>query len=104
MGQGAVTPVETKVKAGTAAAAACGLAMWALSRYVFKGTVPDVIASWVYALVPAAVTFAAGYAAKHTPRPDAAAPIYRDAALTGYTPTTGPPEPATPPPAEMPHP
>ena len=63
-------PVEAKVRAGSLAAAACGLAMWILGRYVFRGTVPDVVASWVYTAVPAAVTFAAGYAAKHTPRPD----------------------------------
>ena len=61
-------PVETKVKAGTAAAAVSGLALWALGRYVFRGDVPDVVASWVYAIIPALITFAAGYAAKHTPR------------------------------------
>ena len=49
--------VETKVKAGTAAAAAAGLVLWVLGRYVFKGA------------VPAALTFAAGYYAKHTSRP-----------------------------------
>jgi len=61
--------VETKVKAGTAAAAAAGLVLWVLGRYVFKGAVPDVVASWVYAAIPAALTFAAGYYAKHTSRP-----------------------------------
>ena len=30
-------PVETKVKAGTAAGAAAGLLLWALGRYVFRG-------------------------------------------------------------------
>jgi hypothetical protein len=60
--------VETKVKAGTAAAAAAGLVLWCLGRYVFKGAVPDVVASWVYAAVPALLTFAAGYYARHTPR------------------------------------
>jgi hypothetical protein len=67
-------PVELKVKAGTAAAAVAGLVLWVLGRYVFKGAVPDVVASWVYAIVPAAVTFAAGYLTRHTPRPDLAAP------------------------------
>ena len=66
-------PVETKVQASTAVAAVSGLALWALGRYVFKGTVPDVAASWVYAIVPGVLTFAAGYLARHTPRPDAAA-------------------------------
>jgi hypothetical protein len=62
-------PVETKVKASTAAAAVSGIVLWILGKYVFKGTVPDVIASWTYVLVPAVITFAAGYIAKHTPRP-----------------------------------
>ena len=62
-------PVETKVQASTAAAAVSGLALWTLGHYVFRTGVPDVVASWVYVLVPAAVTFGAGYLAKHTPRP-----------------------------------
>ena len=66
-------PVETKVKASTAASALAGLALWALGRYVFKGAVPDVVASWVYAIIPAALTFGAGYLAKHTPRAAVAA-------------------------------
>jgi hypothetical protein len=61
--------VETKVQASTAVAAVSGLALWALGKYVFKGDVPDVVASWVYVLVPGVLTFAAGYLAKHTPRP-----------------------------------
>ncbi len=63
-------PVETKVKASTAAAAVSGIVLWVIGRYVFKnGAVPDVVASWVYVAVPAVVTFAAGYLAKHTSRP-----------------------------------
>ena len=62
-------PVETKVQASTAVAAVSGLALWALGRYVFKGDVPDVVASWIYVIVPGVLTFAAGYLAKHTPRP-----------------------------------
>jgi hypothetical protein len=65
-------PVETKVKASAAAAALSGLALWALGRYVFKGDVPDVVASWVYVIVPSALTFGAGYLARHTPGPAAA--------------------------------
>jgi hypothetical protein len=69
-------PVETKVKASTAAAAVSGLALWAIGRYVFKGgAVPDVVASWVYVIVPSVITFAAGYLAKHTPRPVPAPPV-----------------------------
>ena len=67
--------IETKVQAGTGAAAVSGLALWALGTYVFRGGVPDVIVSWVYVLVPAALTFAAGYLAKHTPRPAAIQPV-----------------------------
>ena len=69
-------PVETKVKASTAAAALSGMALWALGRYVFKGAVPDVIASWTYVIIPALITFGAGYLAKHT---DGAAEITRKA-------------------------
>ena len=68
-------PIEAKVQAGTGAAAASGLALWLLGTYVFRGGVPDVIVSWVYVLVPAALTFAAGYLAKHTPRPAPAAAV-----------------------------
>lgn len=66
--------VEAKVQASSYAAAASGLALWALGTYAFKGAVPDVVVSWVYVAVPAALTFAAGYYARHTPRPDGAAP------------------------------
>jgi hypothetical protein len=62
-------PVEKKVQASTGAAAVSGLALWALGHYVFKDGVPDVVASWIYVLVPSVLTFAAGYLAKHTPRP-----------------------------------
>ena len=69
-------PIEKKVQASTAAAAVSGLALWSLGHYVFKGSVPDVVASWVYVLVPGVITFGAGYLAKHTPRPVApAAPV-----------------------------
>ena len=61
--------IEKKVQASTGAAAVSGLALWALGHYVFKGDVPDVVASWVYVLVPAVITFAAGYRAPHTHRP-----------------------------------
>jgi hypothetical protein len=62
--------IETKVQASTGAAAVSGLALWALGHYVFKGSgVPDVVASWVYVLVPGLLTFAAGYLARHTSVP-----------------------------------
>jgi hypothetical protein len=46
-----------------------GLLLWIAGRYVFKGSVPDVVASWVYVAIPSVITFMAGYAARHTPRP-----------------------------------
>jgi len=39
-------------------------------RTCFKGSVPDVVVSWTYVIVPSALTFGAGYLAKHTNRPD----------------------------------
>ena len=87
-----MAPVEQKVQASTAAAAVSGLALFALGRYVFKGAVPDVVASWVYVIVPSVITFAAGYLAKHTPRPgDAPAAT----APSGIVPDR--PEPSAPP-------
>jgi hypothetical protein len=67
-------PVETKVTASTAAAAVSGLALWTLGHYVFKTGVPDVVASWTYVIIPALITFAAGYLARHSPRPAAVPP------------------------------
>ena len=78
-------PVETKVKASTAAAALSGLALWALGTYVFKGGVPDVVVSWVYVIIPGALAFGAGYLAKHTARPSDAPAVGRP--LTGMPPT-----------------
>jgi hypothetical protein len=67
-------PIERKVQASTAAAAVSGLVLWAMGTYLFKGNVPDVVTSWVYALVPAGITFAAGYLARHQARPGDPAP------------------------------
>lgn len=68
-------PVETKVQASTWAAAVSGLALWALGTYVFQGSVPDVVVSWTYVIVPSALTFGAGYLARHSPRPAAVQPV-----------------------------
>jgi hypothetical protein len=68
-------PVETKVKASTAAAALSGLVLFTLGRYVFKGDVPDVVTSWVYAIVPGLLAFGAGYLARHTVRPGDPVPV-----------------------------
>jgi hypothetical protein len=63
---------ESKVKASTTAAAVSGMTLWLLGKYVFKGDVPDVLASWVYVIVPGVLAWAAGYWAPHTHRPDLA--------------------------------
>lgn len=81
--------VEKKVQASSAAAVLSGAALWALGRYVFKGTVPDVVTSWVYVLVPALITFAAGYLAPHTARPDLGPPAAAPAEKRLYTPPAG---------------
>jgi drug/metabolite transporter (DMT)-like permease len=60
---------EAKVKASTTAAAISGMTLWVLGKYVFKGDVPDVLASWVYVIVPGLLAWAAGYWAPHTYRP-----------------------------------
>ena len=80
--------VETKVQASTAAAAVSGLALWSLGHWVFKGDVPDVVASWVYVIVPGLLTFAAGYLARHSPR---TVPAAAPAEKTLVTPPQEPP-------------
>jgi len=89
--------VETKVQSSTAAAAVSGLALWALGHYVFKGTVPDVVASWVYVIVPGVITFAAGYLARHTYRlPPAPFPPEKTLIAPAAAATTEPPAAAGP--------
>ena len=94
-------PVEKKVQASTAAAAVSGLALFILGRYVFKGDVPDVVTSWVYAAVPALLTFAAGYLARHTPRPDVPPPAAPSNVTVRPEKTLRPP-PAQEPPSSVP--
>lgn len=62
-------PVEAKVKSASAGAVVAGFVLWLLQTYVFRGDVPDAVALLVLLAVPAALTFAAGYLAPHTPRP-----------------------------------
>jgi hypothetical protein len=80
-------PVERKVTVSTGAAATSGLVLWIIGRYLFKGDVPDVVASWTYVIVPGVLTFAAGWAARHTARPAAPLP-----ALPSNVTVTPPPE------------
>jgi hypothetical protein len=83
-------PIETKVTAGSLSAAGAGVALWALSTYVFKGSdVPAGLVSLVYLLVPAVVAGAGAYLAPHTHRPDLLPP------LASPPPPPVPPGPAT---------
>jgi hypothetical protein len=63
-------PIEVKVSAATIATAASGLVVWALQTYAFHGDMPLPVSGFVQTVVPALVAFAAGYMARHTPRPD----------------------------------
>jgi hypothetical protein len=68
-------PTETKVAAATTAAAVAtalsNLVLWVLETYAFHGdAVPSAVSGAVQTLVIAGATFAAGWYAKHTPRPD----------------------------------
>jgi hypothetical protein len=83
--------IETKVQAATGAAAVSGLALWVLGHYVFKAGVPDVVASWVYVLVPGVITFGAGYLARHTPRPLPVAPPAEKTLITPAAPESDQP-------------
>lgn len=63
-------PVETKVTAATVASTLTGLIVMLLGTIAFGGgAVPALIVSVVGALVTGAVTFGAGWVARHTPRP-----------------------------------
>jgi len=63
-------PVETKVTAGSLAAALSGAIIWALQTYAFKGNdVPAGLVSLIYVAIPGVLAFAAGYYTRHTPRP-----------------------------------
>ncbi len=64
-------PIESKVTAASAGAAVSGLILWALAHWVFDGdNPPEVVVFVTTLLVPAVVTFVAGYASPHTPRAD----------------------------------
>jgi hypothetical protein len=67
-------PVEVKVSAAAIASAVSGLGLWALQTYVFRTDVPLPVVAAVTTVVPAIITFLAGYLAPHTPRPDLRCP------------------------------
>lgn len=74
--------VEAKVKTSSAAAAVTGLILSALATYVFGGEVPgaveQIVTQVVGTVVPAAVTYAAGWVTRHTPRVDIEATRQRE--------------------------
>lgn len=63
-----VNIVETKVKASTTAATVVSLVLSYLGVSVFKGDVPSWVDVVVTGAVTGALTFAAGWLAKHEPR------------------------------------
>jgi len=66
-------PVEPKVQVAGVTAAVSGAALWVLSTYVFKGSVPDGIASMIYVATPGVLAFVAAYFAPHQHRAPAPA-------------------------------
>jgi hypothetical protein len=64
-------PVETKVKSATVGAALAGVLVWLLETYAFGGDVPGPVQAAVDIVVPGAAALAAGWVARHTPRPEA---------------------------------
>jgi hypothetical protein len=60
--------VEGKVKAASTTAALVGIATTELGLYVFHGAVPDWATGAVGGVVTGALSFVAGWLAKHTPR------------------------------------
>ncbi|WP_371612867.1 holin [Streptomyces clavifer] len=65
-------PVETKVKAASTAAFLVGLAIALLNAVAADSSLLGPLPAWlqapVLALVPTALTWLAGYQARHTPR------------------------------------
>lgn len=66
--------VEGKVKAASTTAAVVGIATTELGLYVFHGAVPDWATGAIGGIVTGALTFVAGWLAKHTPRITPSAP------------------------------
>lgn len=72
----AAGPVEKKVKYATVASYVGGLALMAILNGIGDANLiaglPDVIEAFVAPMLPTALTFVAGWVARHTPRPDLA--------------------------------
>jgi len=82
--------VEGKVKAASTTAALVGIATTELGLYVFHGAVPDWATGAVGGLVTGALSFLAGWLAKHTPRVTPSGPPPADPG-TGPAPAPGSP-------------
>ena len=77
-------PVEPKVQVAGVTAAASGAVLWIPGKYVFKGAVPDGIASMVYVAMPGVLAFVAAYFAPHQHRdPVPALVLPSSVSLTG---------------------
>lgn len=67
------SPIETKVKAASAMTFAVGLGIAILNDVAADSSLLGPLPAWLQAialpLVPTALTFLAGYEAKHTPQP-----------------------------------
>ncbi|MEU6651261.1 holin [Streptomyces sp. NPDC046900] len=65
--------VEAKVWAATTAAFVASVAVSVLNavqdNHALLGSLPDPLQTIILIVAPTAITFLAGYAAKHTPRP-----------------------------------
>ena len=61
-------PLEAKAQAAGLSGAVAGIIIWALSTYVFKGSLNPGVVSLVYAAVPGALALLGAYLAPHTPR------------------------------------
>ncbi|MEV4256154.1 hypothetical protein AB0J52_23600 [Spirillospora sp. NPDC049652] len=68
-------PIETKVTAATGASLVAGFIVgWLVLKLPALSSMAEPLQALVTALITSAITFAAGWLAKHTPRPDLAAP------------------------------
>lgn len=82
------TPVEKKVRAATAAAYLASTALLIVLTAIqdqpgLIGWMPAYLTPWVLAIIPTALTFAAGYQAQHTPRDPAPTPAEAPPAQDG---------------------
>lgn len=67
-------PIEAKVKAASLASYIAGVALMGVLNGITDANLiaglPDVVEAFVAPMIPTAITFLAGYVARHTPRRD----------------------------------